>query len=120
MRGSVCLTCCPDGDPRLKPATTRPAPAATDTGLEPWGYGWFELGGKKMASGYLPTVNYPRSENVTEGPFPLYTRSQVVELLAEKDVIIRSHLATIASFETKLAASEEARAALSDEIEQGN
>ncbi|MBO1023291.1 hypothetical protein IPU75_01020 [Ochrobactrum sp. SD129] len=37
------------------------------------------------------------------------TRSQAVELLAEKDVIIRSHLTTIASFETKLTASEKAR-----------
>lgn len=39
----------------------------------------------------------------------LVTRSQAVELLAEKDVIIRSHLTTIASFETKLTASEKAR-----------
>ncbi|OAE43938.1 Lar family restriction alleviation protein [Brucella intermedia] len=50
----------------------------------------------------------------------LCLRSQAVKLLAEKDVIIRSHLATIASFEIKLAALEEARAALSEAIEQGN
>lgn len=43
---------------------------------EPWGYGWYEQGGKKMASGYLPTINYPRAEDVTEGPFPLYTAPQ--------------------------------------------
>lgn len=39
---------------------------------EPWGYGWYQDGGKKMAMGYLPTIDYPQSERVTEGPFPLY------------------------------------------------
>lgn len=43
---------------------------------EPWGYGWYEMGGKKCARGYLPTIDYPRSEDVSEGPFPLYRRPQ--------------------------------------------
>lgn len=59
---------------------------------QPWGYGWYDHGGKKHANTYLPTVFYPRAETVSEGPFPLYRANQLcvvpsVEVLAwaEKD-----------------------------------
>lgn len=56
----------------LRTPSSNPVDTVGAEGVEPWGYGWYELGGKKMASGYLPTIDFPRSESVSEGPFPLY------------------------------------------------
>jgi|GEM_PF-6305434 len=95
-------------------ALSRLAPAATDTGLET--VAWEKMDNMRDPNDKLVyEVKFPRN-----GDKRLVYKSQADKLLAERDIIIRSHLATIASFETKLAASEEARAALSDEIEQGN
>lgn len=87
MRGSVCLTCCPDGDPRLKPANTRPMPAATDTGLvrydlSMFGNGIVEMGGgayvladqaeellaaKDAENAYLKELVAARGETIKRG-----------------------------------------------------
>lgn len=96
----------------------RPAPVATNTRLETIGYAQRGAIGLLMEGAVDAAVIVPKPGGEFETPVVM--REKADELLAEKDVIIRSHLATIASFETKLAASEEARAALSDEIEQGN
>lgn len=75
MRGSVCLTCCPDGDPRLKPANTRPAPAATDTGLVTVGYQYHD-------GAWYYAANPDKLREFGFKIRELVTRSQAVELLA--------------------------------------
>ena len=77
----------------------RPAPAATDTGLET--VAWESMDNKLDPNDKLVyEVKFPRN-----GDKRLVYKSQAEELLAEKDIIIRSHLTTIASLEAKLAAA---------------
>lgn len=78
MRGSVCLTCCPDGDPRLKPVDTRSAPAATDTELVTVEYQVrSKLNGHWVKDNFLSQQLSPDTERRE-----LVPRSQAEELLA--------------------------------------
>lgn len=73
-------------------ALSRPAPAATDTGLVTAMTVRVEDAGDAGITAQVDDL-------ITDerGLLELVTRSQAVELLSEKDVIIRSHLATIAT-----------------------
>ncbi len=77
------------------------SPAATDTGLET--VAWESMDNKLDPNDKLVyEVKFPRN-----GDKRLVYKSQAEELLAEKDIIIRSHLTTIATLNADTAAFNE-------------
>ncbi|KAB2752341.1 hypothetical protein [Brucella anthropi] len=82
-------------------ALSRPAPAATDTGLET--VAWEKMDNMRDPNDKLVyEVKFPRN-----GDKRLVYKSQADKLLAERDIIIRSHLTTIATLNANNAAFEE-------------
>lgn len=80
---------------------TRPAPAATDTGLET--VAWEKMDSMRDPNDKLVyEVKFPRN-----GDKRLVYKSQADKLLAERNIIIRSHLTTIATLNANNAAFEE-------------
>lgn len=82
------------------------APAAMDTRLGTIGYAQRGTIGLLMEGAVDGAVIVPKPGGDFETPVVM--RENADELSAEKDVIIRSHLTTIASLEAKLAAAEKA------------
>lgn len=82
-----------------------PAPAATNTRLETIGYAQRGTIGLLMEGAVDAAVIVPRPGGDFETPVVM--REKADELLAEKDVIIRSHLTTITTLNANNAAFEE-------------